>query len=369
MAGSTFGSEFRVTTAGESHGPANVVIVDGCPAGLRIDEELVAADLRRRRPGGAIASARAEPDYPEILSGIYEGRTTGAPIAILIRNLDARPADYAALAGVLRPGHGDFGWVEKFGFRDPRGGGRASARETVARVAAGAIARRLVETWVGARIYGFVTQVGDACANVSLPEQLTRASIDFFDDGSVNEVRCPDPVAASKMRELIEQVRSEGDSIGGVAEVWAVGVPAGLGEPVFDKLKADLAKALFSVPAVVGVELGDGFALARARGSASNDPFVSEGGAIRTETNRHGGVLGGISSGMPIRLRVAVKPPSSIRLTQSTVNEAGEPVELSVRGRHDPCLLPRFVPVAEAMVALVIADHLLRSGMGARGGS
>ena len=342
-----------MTTAGESHGPGNVVIVDGCPPGLALTEDDLLADLRRRRPGQShLVSARAEEDRPEILSGVYQGRTTGTPIAILIRSTDARSKDYDVISELYRPGHADFTYDQKYGFRDPRGGGRARARETVARVAAGVIAKKLLAE-VGARVIAWVAQVGHVSATVD-PLSVTEAEVE------ANPVRCPDPAKAAEMIALIEEVRRDKDSIGGIAEIAAIGVPAGLGEPVFDKLKAELAKALFSLPAVLGVEYGSGFASALLRGSQNNDPFVREGDRIVTESNRNGGMLGGISSGMPITLRVAVKPTSSLPRAQETVNLEGEPATIETKGRHDPCLLPRFIPMAEAMVAIVLADHLLR---------
>lgn len=346
-----------MTTAGESHGPANVVIVEGCPPGIALEAEDVAVELRRRRPGqSALVSQRSEPDEPEILSGVHEGRTTGTPIAILVRNQDAKSRDYDDIADKYRPGHADFTYDAKYGFRDPRGGGRASARETVARVAAGAVAKRLIAEAFGARVLGYVVQVGDVVARIDDPTAVTPEAVEAF------PVRCPDVAAAVRMIELIESVRRDLDSIGGVAEIVATGIPAGLGEPVFDKLKADLAKALFSVPAVVGVEYGSGFAAAAMRGSEHNDVFVADP-EIRTRSNRHGGILGGISTGMPIVLRAAVKPTSSLPREQETVTRGAEPTTIRTRGRHDPCLLPRFVPVAEAMVAIVLADHWLRQRM------
>jgi chorismate synthase len=360
MPGNTFGQAFRVTTAGESHGPANVVIIDGCPPGLPLSEEDIIPDLERRRPGQSkIVTQRKEPDAPEILSGVFEGETTGTPIAILVRNRDQRSRDYTNIKDVYRPGHADYTFDAKFGRRDYRGGGRSSARETVSRVAAGAVAKKLLAHAFGGEVIGYVTQVGDIKANV--PEHVTLAEVETLPDGAPNIVRCPDPAAAARMVTLIEKMRKDQDSIGGVAEIIARKVPAGLGEPVFDKLKADLGKALFSLPAVLGVEYGAGFAVANARGSQNNDPFeVDAEGSIRTRSNRHGGMLGGISSGMPISLRAAIKPTSSLPRAQDTVTSAGEPTTIRTTGRHDPCLLPRFVPMGEAMVALVLADHWLR---------
>jgi chorismate synthase len=360
MPGSTFGQAFRVTTAGESHGPANVVIIDGCPPGLPLSEEDIIPDLERRRPGQSkIVTQRKEPDAPEILSGVFEGETTGTPIAILVRNQDQRSRDYSNIKDVYRPGHADYTFDAKFGRRDYRGGGRSSARETVSRVAAGAVAKKLLAHAFGGEVLGYVTQVGDIKASV--PEEVTLAQVEILPDGSPNIVRCPDPAAAARMISLIEKMRKDQDSIGGVAEIVARNVPAGLGEPVFDKLKADLGKALFSLPAVLGVEYGAGFAVASARGSENNDPFeIDAEGAVRTRSNRHGGMLGGISSGMPISLRAAIKPTSSLPRAQDTVTSSGDPTTIRTTGRHDPCLLPRFVPMGEAMVALVLADHWLR---------
>lgn len=359
MAGSTFGTAFRVTTAGESHGPGNVVIVDGCPAGIELSEEDLQVDLDRRRPGQSkIVTQRKEADRAEILSGVFEGRTTGTPIAVLVRNEDQKSRDYADIAEKYRPGHADYTFDAKHGVRDYRGGGRSSARETVARTAAGAIAKKLIAHAFGGEVVGYVTAVGDVVATI--PPEVALAQVETLPSGEPNVVRCPDPLAAAKMVALIERVRKDQDSIGGVAEVVARNVPAGLGEPVFDKLKADLAKALFSLPAVVGVEYGAGFSLATMRGSDANDVLVAEDGVVRTETNRHGGMLGGISSGMPIVLRAAVKPTSSLPREQRTITKSLEPTTIRTRGRHDPCLLPRFVPMAEAMVAVTIADHWLR---------
>ena len=361
MPGSSFGRSFVVTTAGESHGPGNVVIIDGCPPGLALDVDDIAPDLARRRPGQSrITTQRNEADAPEILSGVFEGMTTGTPIAILVRNADQRSRDYSDIVDKYRPGHADHGYDAKFGRRDHRGGGRSSARETVARVAAGAVAKKLLRVDLGIRVVAYVKQIGDVIAAVPDPSTLEVEDVERLPDGSPNLVRCPDAAAAAKMVALIDEVRGARDSVGGIAEVVATGVPAGLGEPVFDKLKADLGKALFSLPAVLGVEYGSGFGCATSRGSENNDPFVSRDGRIVTDGNRHGGMLGGISSGMPIVLRAAVKPTSSLPREQATVTREREPATIRTKGRHDPCLLPRFVPMAEAMVALVLADHHLR---------
>lgn len=386
MPGNSFGHAFRVTTAGESHGPGNVVIIDGCPPGIALSVQDLQHDLDRRKPGQSkIVTQRKEPDLPEILSGVFEGRTTGTSIAILVRNADQKSRDYANIKDLYRPGHADFTFDAKYGVRDFRGGGRSSARETVARVAAGVVAKKILASF-GARVVGHVFQVGQVRA--SLPEgEITEQQVERLPDGKPNVVRCADPVAAAEMIALIERVRKEQDSIGGIAQIEAYGVPAGLGEPVFDKLKADLGKALLSLPAVLGVEYGIGFACATLRGSENNDAFVPRtavprtvvpravvagqnanrsgaselpGAYVTTSSNRHGGTLGGISSGAPIVFRAAVKPTSSIPKVQETVNRMGEAAEISTRGRHDPCLLPRFIPMAEAMVALVLADHWLR---------
>jgi chorismate synthase len=368
MAGNSFGQAFRITTAGESHGPANVVIIDGVPPGIEITVDELLVDLNRRRPGQShIVTQRDEPDVPEILSGVFEGRTTGTSLAILIRNQDQRSRDYSEIQHIYRPGHADFSFDAKYGFRDYRGGGRSSARETTARVAAGVVAKKILKQAFDGRVIGYVTQVGDVKATVPDPALVTLAQVETKSDGQPNIVRCPDHAAASKMIELIESVKKEGDSIGGAAEIVATNVPAGLGEPVFDKIKADLAKALFSLPAVLAVEYGIGFGCVTMRGSQNNDTFIPVPDrpvhghpGISTDSNRHGGMLGGITTGLPIVLRAAVKPTSSLPIEQHTVTDQGQPTTIRTKGRHDPCLLPRFVPMAEAMVAIVIADHWLR---------
>jgi chorismate synthase len=345
---------FRVTTAGVSHGPGYLAIIDGCPSGLPLSVDDLLPDLRRRRPGQSkIVSQRQEEDYPEIWSGVFEGKTDGTSIGILFHNTDQRSQDYTDIKDKYRPGHADFTFDAKYGFRDYRGGGRSSARETLCRVAAAAIAKKLLARQ-GIRILGYVKQVGHVIADCSDAAQITLEQVE------ANPVRCPDPHAAKQMMTLIEEVRKDQDSIGGICELVATGVPPGLGEPVFDKLKADLAKGLLSLPAVMAFEYGAGFGVATARGSANNDPFIPTPTGIGTETNRHGGMLGGISSGAPIVCRVAVKPTSSLPRSQRTVTRQGEPTEIATRGRHDPCLLPRFVVMGEAMVALVLVDHWLR---------
>lgn len=356
MTGNSFGQAFRITTAGESHGPGQVVIIDGCPPGLALAEADFESDMARRRPGQSrIVSQRKEPDAVRILSGVFEGATTGTSLALLVENRDARSRDYEALRNVYRPGHADQTYQAKYGRRDHRGGGRASARETTARVAAGVVAKRLIAEAFGGCVVGYVKRVGSVAARVDVPEAITVEQVER------SIVRCPDEEAAGRMLAVIEAVRKEQDSIGGVAEIVATGIPAGLGEPVFDKLKADLGRALFSLPAVLGVEYGIGFGCATMKGSDHNDPFTTdECGRTITTSNRHGGMLGGISSGMPIVLRAAIKPTSSLSKAQPTVTTSGDPTTVRTLGRHDPCLLPRFIPMGEAMVALVLADHWLR---------
>jgi chorismate synthase len=354
MPGNSFGELFRVTTAGVSHGPGYVVIIDGCPPGLPLSVDDLLPDLQRRRPGQSkLVTQRKEDDLPEIWSGVFDGKTDGTSIGILFRNADQRSHDYSDIKDKYRPGHADFTFDAKYGFRDYRGGGRSSARETVCRVAAGAIAKKLLAQQ-GIRVLGYVKQVGSVVASIPDPTQVTLEQVE------ANPVRCPDPVAAERMIALIEEVRKDQDSIGGASELVATGVPPGLGEPVFDKLKADLAKGLMSLPAVMAFEYGAGFGVATARGSENNDVFVTKATGIGTQTNRHGGMLGGISSGEPIICRVAIKPTSSLSKPQRTVTRSGEPTEIATRGRHDPCLLPRFVPMGEAMMALVLVDHWLR---------
>jgi chorismate synthase len=352
MAGNTIGQAFRVTTFGESHGVGLGVLVDGCPAGLPLQQEDFALDMARRRPGQSVATtSRQELDEVQILSGVFEGRTTGTPIGFVVYNKDHDPKAYEALKDLFRPGHADFTYLAKYGLRDHRGGGRSSGRETLARVTAGVIAKKIIAE-AGVRIVGHTVQVGDVVA-----ETFDEAVIE------TNPVRCADPQAAEAMLEFIERVRADGDSIGGVVAVEATGVPAGLGEPVFDKLDADLGKAFLSIPTIKGLEIGSGFASATMRGSEANDPFVSTPEGVRTTTNWAGGLLGGISTGMPIICRLAVKPPSSIAHEQKTLTVSGEETTLSVKGRHDPCVCPRVVPVAEAMMAIVLADHWLRQRM------
>lgn len=354
MAGNSIGQQFRVTTAGESHGRANVVIIDGCPPGLELSEDDLIPDLARRRPGQSkIVTQRKEADEPRILSGVFEGRTTGTAIAIIVENTDQRSRDYGDIKDKYRPGHADFTFDAKYGFRDYRGGGRASARETLSRVAAGAIARKYLAQ-MGIEVVGYVRQIGPLIAPQPDPTTLTMEAVE------ANIVRCPDETTAQQMIELIDAVRKDQDSIGGIAEIVAKGVPAGLGEPVFDKLKAELAHGIMSIPAVTAFEYGAGFSVAEMRGSACNDLFYMDEGQVRSHTNRHGGMLGGISSGAPIVMRAAIKPTSSLSKPQKTVDRHGQETTIATKGRHDPCLLPRFVPIGEAMVLITLMDHILR---------
>ena len=355
MAGNTFGTMFTVTTAGVSHGPGYVAIIDGCPSGLPLSVEDLLPDLARRKPGQSkLTTQRKEDDAPELWSGVFEGLTDGTPIGLTFKNADQRSGDYGDIAEKYRPGHADFTFQAKYGVRDYRGGGRTSARETVARVAAGAVAKKLLALR-GVRVLGWVSQVGDIRADVPDPTAVTLEEVE------AGPTRCPVPETAARMAKLIDDVRLDRDSVGGVAEFVAVGLPVGVGEPVFDKLKAELAKAMLSLPAVVGFEYGAGFAMAAMRGSAANDVFVKKSHGVGTATNRHGGLLGGLSTGEPLTCRVALKPTSSISRSQQTVTKAGEPTEILVKGRHDPCLLPRFVPMGEAMMALVLVDQMMRA--------
>lgn len=348
MAGNTFGQLFRVTTFGESHGPAMGVVIDGVPPNIVLSEKDIQIELNRRRPGqSSVTTSRQEGDQAEILSGVFDGKTTGTPFAILIRNQDMRPKDYQALKNVLRPGHADFTYLQKFGIRDYRGGGRASGRETACRVAAGAVAKKIL-TRDKIKVVAYTLAVGDIFAEKRDLKVIER-----------NPVRAPDLHAARKMIAKIAQMRSEGDSVGGIVEAIVKGCPPGLGDPVFDKLNARMAHALVSIGAIRGVEFGSGFTAALMTASEHNDPFVIRNRQIRTETNLAGGILGGISTGEDIILRVAVKPPSSIAKLQKTVTTLRKTASLQIKGRHDPCLCPRIVPVVEAMIAIVLVDALL----------
>ncbi len=356
---SQLGQIFRIATWGESHGRAVGVVIDGCPPLIPLEESDIQKDLDRRRPGQSeIVTPRKEADTCEILSGVYEGVTTGTPISILVWNKDARPEAYAEMASAYRPSHADYTYDAKYGIRDHRGGGRASARETIGRVAAAAVARKVLERLApGLEIVAYVKSIRDLLA------EIDPASV-RLEEVEANIVRCPDAKAAEQMIALIQEVRSQGDSVGGTIECVARNVPAGWGEPVFDKLEADLAKAMLSLPATKGFEIGSGFAGTLLTGSRHNDAFEMREGAVRTVTNRSGGVQGGISNGEPIFFRVAFKPTATIAKPQQTVTREHEAAELAARGRHDPCVLPRAVPMVEAMAALVLCDHGLRQKVG-----
>ncbi|ASC69546.1 Chorismate synthase [Halomicronema hongdechloris C2206] len=353
--GNTFGHLFRITTFGESHGGGVGVIIDGCPPRVAISSDEIQAELDRRRPGQSkITTPRKESDRCQILSGVFQGKTLGTPIAILVQNKDTRPQDYSEMATTYRPSHADATYDAKYGFRNYQGGGRSSARETIGRVAAGAIAKKILHQAAGVEIIGYVKRIQDLEATVDV-DTVTLAAVEG------NIVRCPDLTAAERMIDRIEASRDQGDSIGGVVECVARQVPKGLGSPVFDKLEADLAKGVMSLPASKGVELGSGFAGTLLTGSQHNDEFYRDDqGEIRTRTNRSGGTQGGISNGETIVMRVAFKPTATIRREQRTVTSQGQETVLAARGRHDPCVLPRAVPMVEAMMALVLCDHLLR---------
>ena len=351
MPGNSFGTIFRITTWGESHGPAVGVVVDGCPSGLEISAEDIQFELDRRRPGQSkITTQRKEPDTVEILSGIFEGKTLGTPISLMVRNTDAISKSYEDIKDTYRPGHADYTYDAKYGFRDHRGGGRSSNRETVGRVAAAAIAKKILNL-NGIKTYGYVKQVGDIIAQ----------NIDF-NEIEKNIVRCPDSKKAEQMIELIDKVRKEGDSIGGVVEVVSTGLVPGLGTPVFHKVDAELAQGLMSLGGIRGFEVGLGFEAATMKGSQANDVmYRKDSGELGFKTNNAGGLLGGMTNGEDLVVRIAIKPTSSISKVQHTVDKSGDPKELKVKGRHDPCLCPRAVPIAEAMVNLVLVDQLLLS--------
>lgn len=352
---SSFGTLFRVTTYGESHGRAVGAVVDGCPAGLTLAEADIQAQLDRRRPGqSALSTERSEADRVEILSGVERGRTLGTPIGLRVANRDQRPGDYGEMQTVPRPSHADYTYQVKYGTRARSGGGRASARETIGRVAAGAVADKWLREDLGVEIVAWVERVGDVVSPAVDLDRIRRAEVD------ARPVRCPDEETAERMTRLIQAVRDEDDSVGGAVACVCRGVPPGLGEPVFDKCEALLAQAMLSIPASKGFEIGSGFAAAAMRGSRHNDPFVGRNGRLGTATNHSGGVQGGITNGEPIVLRVAFKPPATIGRAQATADFDGRPATLEAKGRHDPCIVPRAVPIVEAMAALVIADLLLR---------
>ncbi|MCB0648268.1 MAG: chorismate synthase [Saprospiraceae bacterium] len=354
MPGSTFGQIFKITTYGESHGKGIGVVIDGCPAGINITEEDIAIDLDRRRPGqSAIVTQRKESDTPHIMSGVFEGVTTGTPINIFIPNEDQRSKDYSHIKDAFRPSHADFTYQEKYGVRDYRGGGRSSARETAARVAAGVIAKKLLAT-AGVTITAYVDQVG----HIQIPVESYPLDFRLIES---NPVRCPDTATAEIMESYIKEVRKDGDTVGGVVSCLITGCPVGLGEPVFDRLHADLGKGMLSINAVKGFQYGSGFRAASMRGSAHNDLFENIGGKISTKTNNSGGIQGGISNGMDIYFSVAFKPVATIVPAQESVDKDGNPAQVEGKGRHDPCVVPRAVPIVEAMAALVLADHFLRA--------
>ncbi len=354
MKGNSFGSIFRITTFGESHGRALGVIIDGCPAGLAIDENFINNELARRRPGqSAIVTQRKEPDQVQILSGVFNNVSIGTPISLLIENKNQKSKDYSHISEKFRPSHADYTYQEKYGLRDYRGGGRSSARETVARVAAGAIAKLLLKQ-LGIEITAYVCQVGHLTWDGKL-------SADNKTEIEKNPVRCPDPNIAAEMEALIKEIKKQGDTVGGVIKCTVNKVPVGLGEPVFDKLHADLGKAMLSINACKGFEYGSGFEGTKMRGSEHNDQFTIKEGNVSTGTNYSGGIQGGISNGMPINFKVAFKPVATIMRDQESIDEQHQKTIVSGKGRHDPCVVPRAVPIVEAMAALVLADHYLRN--------
>ncbi|RCH56303.1 chorismate synthase [Mucilaginibacter hurinus] len=360
MAGNTFGQLFRITTFGESHGEAIGVIVDGCPAQVDIDLDFIQAELDKRKPGQSkITTQRKEADTVKILSGTFEGKTTGTPIAMIIPNEDQRSKDYGHNVDVFRPSHADYTYFTKYGIRDHRGGGRSSARETAARVAAGALAKLFLKTQ-GIEIAAHVSSVG----KLNAPAVTIDDVESFIARRESNIVRCADAATAETMIEFIDEVRKDGDTVGGKVSCYVKNCPVGLGEPVFDKLHADLGKAMLSINAVHGFEFGSGFAGSEMRGSQHNDIFIAPSASntgVKTATNFSGGIQGGISNGMPIEFKVAFKPVATIMHNQETINSKGEAAEISGKGRHDPCVVPRAVPIVEAMAALVLADHVLRN--------
>ncbi|MEZ5036637.1 MAG: chorismate synthase [Chitinophagales bacterium] len=354
MAGNSFGEIFRITTFGESHGVALGVVIDGCPAGIEMDTAFLQNELDRRKPGqSSIVTQRKENDEFEILSGVFEGKTQGTPIGIIIRNEDQKSKDYDHIKNAFRPSHADFTYQEKYGTRDYRGGGRSSARETAARVVAAGIAKLVLRQY-GIQIQAYVSKVG----HLQLEKNYTELDLSNTEN---NIVRCPDNNMAEQMIEYIKQIRKEGDTIGGIVSCVIQGVPVGLGEPVFDKLHADLGKAMLSINACKGFEYGSGFAGLNLKGSQHNDLFYKENDTVKTKTNYSGGIQGGISNGMDIYFNTAFKPVATIMRDQVSIDTEGNEAIVSGKGRHDPCVLPRAVPIVEAMAALVIVDHLLRN--------
>ncbi len=363
----TFGELFRVTTFGESHGPAVGGVIDGCPPGITLDLAAITTELERRRTAQSkLVSQRNEPDELEILSGVFEGVTTGTPLAFLIRNKDHNPGAYDHLKDLYRPSHADYTYQAKYGVRDHRGGGRTSARETTSRVVAGAIAKQFLASAAGVDILSWVHSVSNIEASISATNQTELLAV-TRDQVEANDIRCPDPSTAEAMIAAIDKARQNGDSLGGTIVARATGLPAGLGEPVFDRLEATLAKAMLSLPATKGFEIGSGFTGTQMSGSEHNDPyFTDKDGIVKTTTNYSGGTQGGITNGEPLYFRVAFKPTATISKKQTTTTVDGESVELEAKGRHDPCVLPRAVPIVEAMTALVLADHyLLNKALGA----
>ena len=354
MPGNSFGELFKITNWGESHGKAIGIVVDGCPSLLELNEDYIQKFLNRRAPGQSeVTTQRQEPDKVEILSGVFSGKTTGTPISMIIFNRDFRKEDYKDIAAAFRPSHSDFTMQKKFGIRDPSGGGRSSARLTAGNVAAGAIAYKILNERFGIEVVAYVKQIKDIKAEID-SEKVSRKDVDS------NIVRCPDKNAAKQMIKLVEDAKNNGDSVGGVIECVIRNVPIGLGEPIFDKLEADMAKAMLCINATKGFEIGSGFEGIKILGSQHNDAFVMKNGKVTTKTNHSGGVQGGISNGMPIIFRVAFKPTSTIQKEQDTIDIKGKSIKLAAKGRHDPCVLPRAVPIVEAMASLVLCDHYLR---------
>ena len=351
--GNTFGNLFKLTSFGESHGSMIGGIIEGCPAGLEIDKDIIQKDLDRRKPGQSkVTSSRKEDDKVQLLSGIFEGKSTGTPIGFLIPNINSKSKDYSNIKDVFRPSHADYTYEEKYGLRDYRGGGRSSARETACRVVAGSIAKQLLNNY-GVKISAYVSSIGNIFAD--------EKKVDLNKDYDSNIVRCPDPNASNKMINLITDLKSKGNTVGGQIKCIISGVEAGLGEPVFDKLHADLGKAMLSINAVKGFEYGSGFNGSKMTGAEHNDEFIVENGNVSTKTNNSGGIQGGISNGEEIYFKVAFKPVATIMSKQNTIDKEKNNVELSVKGRHDPCVVPRAVPIVESMAAIVLADHLLRN--------
>ena len=354
MPGNSFGELFKITNFGESHGKAIGVVVDGVPPLLELNEAYIQKFLNRRAPGQSeVTTQRQEPDRVEIISGIFNGKTTGTPICMIIFNRDFKSSDYREISKAFRPSHSDFTFQKKYGIRDPNGGGRSSARMTAGNVAAGAVAYKILNERFGMEIVAYVRQIKDIQAEIN-SEKVSKKDVDS------NIVRCPDRGAAKQMIQLVEQAKKSGDSVGGIIECVARKIPAGLGEPIFGKLEADLAKAMLCINATKGFEIGSGFGSAEMFGSGHNDPFIIKNGKVITKTNNSGGIQGGISNGMPIVFRVAFKPTSTIQKKQRTVDASGKKILLEAKGRHDPCVLPRAVPIVEAMAALVLCDHYLR---------